>query len=313
MADDKKDKETDVPALTDEQLMALTPEQFGKLSQKQIDSIPDSELSAYITKNPSALDLTGLTGLTSQDLQGLEVLGNEAKAGNPGQSIGDVQETPTKSKTPAKTTTTAPATTTTTAPADPWAQLSDQLAASYASSINALNPIASGQTLASTDAAMSANADTMLGQSSTSPMAQYLNMNTQAAQAQSAGTVAAGAAESAANDVGSAQIAKGLQNLGAAEDQQMASAPYQQLLQSLAAEVPYHLSSGYTIPGLANAPAWLQSAETAAGVNSASSGTSLPGSTSTTKSLPSPTAVASPASTIQTSLDQPSYSFTQGQ
>ena len=198
---------------------------------------------------------------------------------------------------------------------NPWEDLTNQLVQSYAGSINALNPIASGQTLASTDAAMSSNAETMLGAGSGSPMAQYLNANTAAAQAQSAGTTAAVAAESAGNDAGSAQIGKALQGLGQAETQQMAGAPYQQLLQALAAEVPYKLSSG-TIPSLSGSEfskPWLTAAETAAGVPnvSATTGTSLPGAP--TPSLPNPTSVATPASPAQTQLDTPSYSFSQGQ
>ncbi len=199
---------------------------------------------------------------------------------------------------------------TSTAPVDPWTELTDQLVASYAGTINALNPVSSGQDIGAADKAMTASADSMLGASATSPMSQWLNANTQAAQSQGQATTSALAAESAADDTGSAQIAKAMQGLGTAESEQMAAAPYQQLLQSLASEVPYHLSEGYSIPALANAPSWLQAAETSAGVNAGTGGASVPGST---KTLPSPTAVATPASALQTNLDQPTYSFSQGQ
>ena len=130
----------------------------------------------------------------------------------------------------------------------PWEDLANQLVASYAGQIAALTPVANGTTAAGADATMSANAESMLGASANSPMAAWLNANTAAAQSQSQATQAASTAEEQAQQAGSAGIQKALVNLGTAEQEQMNAAPYQQLLSSLAADVPYKLLGGETLP-----------------------------------------------------------------
>lgn len=200
----------------------------------------------------------------------------------------------------------------TAAPAAPdrsFENLADAQANQYLAMTKALDPLTSGAALPGIDAAMSGNAETMLGASATSPVASWLNAQTQAAQAQGAGVTAAGAQVGKAEDANSALIAGGLKDMGVAEQDLMRAAPYQQLLSSLAASVPYHLASGYSIPGFttANQPEWLQQAEKNAGVTPtpASGGSTaaaqglLPAPNAQVASPPAPTTVPSGSATPQ--------------
>ena len=181
---------------------------------------------------------------------------------------------------------------------DAYQKLAENQAQQFLQTTKNLDPLTSGQALPAIEGTASANASQMLGASSTSPVSQWLNAQTSAAQAQNAPALAAEQQVAGAQDSAASLEAQGLTNMGAAEKQMMAAAPYQQLLQSLAQEVPYHLASGYSVPGMtqANTPQWLQQTEANVGVQSlpASSGSSsaakglLPPPTST-----SPTAISS--------------------
>ena len=130
---------------------------------------------------------------------------------------------------------------------DQYQQLADAQATQYLSMTKALDPLTSGQALPAIEGTAAANASQMLGQSSSSPVSQWLNQQTSAAQAQNAPAQAANAQVGVAQDYASTLLAGGLQNMGKAEDQMMQAAPYQQLLQSLAADVPYKLLGGETL------------------------------------------------------------------
>lgn len=181
---------------------------------------------------------------------------------------------------------------------DSYQALAEQQAQQYLQSTKNLDPLTSGAALPAIEGTASANASQMLGASSTSPVSQWLNAQTQAAQAQNAPALAAEQQVAGAQDQAAGLEAQGLTNMGQAEKQMMAAAPYQQLLASLAQEVPYHLASGYSVPGMtqANTPQWLQQTEANVGVQTlpASSGSSgaakglLPSPTTT-----SPTAISS--------------------
>lgn len=157
----------------------------------------------------------------------------------------------------------------TTAPTESaYEQLANQQADQYLAMTKSMDPLTSGYAIPSIDKNISSGAEAMLGQSSSSPISQWLNQQTAAAQAQYAPTEAANSQVAQAENSGEALVAKGLQGLGIAETEMMQSAPYDQLLNSLASEVPYHLAEGYSIPGLtaANTPSWLQQAEENVGV-----------------------------------------------
>jgi hypothetical protein len=130
-----------------------------------------------------------------------------------------------------------------------YQQLADAQANQYLQMTKALDPLTSGQALPAIEGTAAANASQMLGQSATSPVSQWLNAQTSAAQAQNAPAAAANAQVGVAQDYASTLLASGLQNMGKAENQMMQAAPYQQLLQSLAQDVPYKLLGGTeTIP-----------------------------------------------------------------
>lgn len=203
------------------------------------------------------------------------------------------ESTATGEPTTTKKTTTPPKLTTPTeTPQEQWEDLADQLTATYAQTIKSLDPVGGvAASNATNDADISAQAEADLGQSSTSPMAQWLNANTAATAAQSSATTAAEQAQVNAQDAGAAQIGNALQGLGQAEQKQMAAAPYQQLLQSLAADVPYQLLQGNTLKTVDQS---VQSAlnQIGLGPNSVSTGPSLPAAT------------VNPANPLQVSLDQ---------
>lgn len=179
----------------------------------------------------------------------------------------------------------------TTAP-NSYEQLADQQAAQYLQASKNLDPLTSGAQLPAIEGTAASNAAQMLGASSSSPVSQWLNAQTQAAQAQNAPAEAANQGVANAQQSAANLEATGLTNMGTAEKQMMAAAPYQQLLTSLAQEVPYHLASGYSVPGMtqANTPQWIQQIESNVGVQTlpASSGSSA----SAKGTLPSPTATS---------------------
>jgi hypothetical protein len=180
-----------------------------------------------------------------------------------------------------------PLATTTTPAESPWEQLAGSLVGSYQTAESALNALAAGgpQQAAQENAQMGAGAAAMLGQGSGGPAAQYFAQQSQAAQSQAQGAGLYGAEAQVAKDEQAASSLEqtGLKGLGTAEAAQAMGAPYQQLLSSLASEVPYHLASGYSIPALQNAPSWLTQAESATGVTPAAGtgagGAGLPGAT----------------------------------
>lgn len=131
---------------------------------------------------------------------------------------------------------------------DAYEKLADQQAQDYLQMTKTLEPLTSGATLPAIESTASQNASQMLGASSTSPVSQWLNAQTSAAQAQNAPALAAESQLSSAQDSAANLMASGIKNMGSAESQMMQAAPYQQLLSSLAADVPYKLLSGYTMP-----------------------------------------------------------------
>jgi hypothetical protein len=128
-----------------------------------------------------------------------------------------------------------------------YQQLADAQANQYLAMTKALDPLTSGAALPAIEANASQQASQMLGASASSPVSQWLNQQTQAAQAQNAPAQAANAQVGIAQDYASTLLAGGLENMGKAESQMMQAAPYQQLLQSLAADVPYKLLGGESL------------------------------------------------------------------
>lgn len=191
-------------------------------------------------------------------------------------------------------------------PQTEWEQLNDQLATSYGATIAALNPandsVASQN--AATDSSMSSDAEADLGQAGNSPMGQWLNAQNAAVASQSQATTAAEQAQVAAEDKGAGVIQNAIKGLGTAEQQQQTYAPYQQLLQSLAADVPYQLLSGNT---LSSVQSNVQNAIDQIGL-----GGKIP-LTDTSPNLPSPTTSASSNSALALSLATPSTNTSQGQ
>lgn len=206
---------------------------------------------------------------------------------SPGQSAADAagaQGNPKPFKGGGKTDPASPEST--------WEQLANDQAEQYLKDTQAIAPYASGTAIPSTDQAMASSAAALIGASSSSPISQWLNQQSKAAQAQYGPTEAAGANVEKAEQAGENLIAGGMQQMGQAETALMAAAPYQQLLSSLAAEVPYHLSEGYSFPGLTgqNVQGGIQSAEQYLGISTAGQGTGV-----TAPSLPAPT--TNPAAT----------------
>lgn len=152
-------------------------------------------------------------------------------------------------------------------PESAYEQLANAQADQYLQMEAKLQPLTSGATLPATESNMSQGAEAMLGQSATSPMAQWLNSQTSAAQAQNAPVEAANQAVSTAETQGQGLVASGLQQMGQAETAEIQAAPYTQLLTSLAADVPYKILGGYGQFNLAgitgkNVPEGLKAAET---------------------------------------------------
>jgi hypothetical protein len=149
---------------------------------------------------------------------------------------------------------------------DAYQQLADAQAQQYLQMTKNLDPLTSGAALPAIEGQAAANATQMLGQSASSPVGQWLNQQTAAAQAQNAPVAAAMAQTSAAQDNANQLVAGGLETMGKAEAQMMQAAPYQQLLSSLAADVPYKLLSGYTLPQIQST---LKTSEQALGLSTA--------------------------------------------
>jgi hypothetical protein len=147
-----------------------------------------------------------------------------------------------------------------------YQQLADAQANQYLQMTKNLDPLTSGASLPAIEATASDQASQMLGASATSPVSQWLNAQTQAAQAQNAPAAAAASQVAGAQDQAAQLEAAGLKNMGAAENQMMQAAPYQQLLQSLAQDVPYKLLSNYTIPEIQQS---MKSAESQLGLSTA--------------------------------------------
>lgn len=175
-----------------------------------------------------------------------------------------------------------------------YEQLANAQAEQYLQMTKNLDPLTSGSALTSVDSNMSQGAEAMLGTSSTSPISQWLKQQTDAAQAQYAPVAAANQGVAAAENQGQGLIASGLRQMGQAETAEMQAAPYSQLLQSLASEVPYKLFDNYNITNLTgpNVPQGLKLAETNLGLNAegqtGGSTPTLPAPTTSTPSITPP-------------------------
>lgn len=155
---------------------------------------------------------------------------------------------------------------------NPWEALTKQLTDQYSALLTEYQPTASGANQASMDKTISSQAEAMLGQGAGSPMAAWLDRTSGAAQAQGAGVTNAMANQANAAQTGAQGIQSSLTSMGKAETQQMAMAPYDQLLQALAGEVPYLLVKGNlpaSNPVVANAPPALNWIENQFGVTNA--------------------------------------------
>ena len=158
------------------------------------------------------------------------------------------------------------------AAANPWEALTKQLTDQYSALLTEYQPTASGANQASMDKTISSQAEAMLGQGAGSPMAAWLDRTSGAAQAQGAGVTNAMANQANAAQTGAQGIQSSLTSMGKAETQQLAMAPYDQLLQALAGEVPYLLVKGNlpaSNPVVANAPPALNWIENQFGVTNA--------------------------------------------
>lgn len=176
-------------------------------------------------------------------------------------------------------------------PESAYQQLADTQAQQYLDMTKALDPLTSGASLPVIESTASQNASQMLGASSTSPVSQWLNAQTQAAQAQNVPAGEAQAQVAAAQDQAAGNVATGLRNMGSAEAQMMQAAPYQQLLSSLAADVPYKLLSNFTVPQLMQST---QQAEQALGLVAGKS----TNPTVAAPQLPAPSPGALPSNTL---------------
>ena len=178
----------------------------------------------------------------------------------------------------------------------PWEDLSNKLANEYGTTIATLSPETS-QSIAATGGTTAGNAESLLGVSGSSGLGAWMDQMTAGASKEGAGVANAQAAQLKAEEGGEAGIKSAIQGLGKADDQQAAAAPYQQLLQALAAEVPYHLASGALQPSTTGNPLFgspiVTQAETAIGL------TGVPGSTSGGPTLGLPGAPGAPTTTTQ--------------
>jgi hypothetical protein len=190
-------------------------------------------------------------------------------------------------------------------------QIADAQADQYLSMAKALDPLASGATGAGVATASASGAASLLGQSSSSPIGQWLQQNTQAAQAQYAPVAAAESSVSAAENQATSLEAGALKGLGTAESEQMQAAPYTSLLNSLAAEVPYEMTKSY-VPAWASAPEWLKTAEAGAGVPGVSGQSTSGGTTASTGATPilaAPPVAANVTPSVTPGADQPAGGF----
>jgi hypothetical protein len=181
---------------------------------------------------------------------------------------------------------------TTAAPADnAYADIANQEASTIAGIMKQMAPTNVQQADENFMASGNAQAEADLGQSGNGAMARWLNANTAASEAQSAGVQALQGSQNAALQ----QSEKGLTSaevaLGAAVDKSAQAAPYTDMLSALISQVPYHFASGYNIPSQSHQPAWEQQVEKNVGINplQSSPGVTIPGATDKTISLPLPT------------------------
>jgi hypothetical protein len=193
----------------------------------------------------------------------------------------------------------------------PYEQLANAEANTYLQQWQGLQGLVSGQNLGAIDSQVSGQAMAMLGPNAQSGVGQWLSQQDKAAQAQSAGVTQAMGGLEQAEQAGQKLISQGMQEMGTAETDVMRAAPYQQLLQSLASAVPYHLSSGYSYPYITGkgAPAFITGAAANAAGNAPGSTTSAnpfgTAQSGTAPPLPYPTSAASPTSAISNALNQP--------
>jgi hypothetical protein len=182
-------------------------------------------------------------------------------------------------------------------PENPWAQLAEQTANELAGNTALMAQQASGATGDAAVAQADAQALNDLGQSQTSPMAQWLQQNAAEASAQNTGVANAEAAQEQSFQLGDAGIQKAIKGLGAATEASIQAAPYEQLLQGLVSSVPYTLSKGYGLPGFNDPkqlPNWLNQVMYQTG---ATAGNANAGAAANQGTLPAPTVAAQGVST----------------
>lgn len=159
------------------------------------------------------------------------------------------------------------------APESTWQQLADAQANQYLSATQNLAPLTTGSTISNIDSQMASGAEAMLGQSGGGAMDAWLKQQGSAAAAQYAPLQAAVGQEETAEQNAEKLEAGGIKNMGTAEASMIQVAPYQQLLSSLAADVPYKLLGGaygsYDIPGILgkNVPSGVETALNNLGVS----------------------------------------------
>lgn len=255
------------------------------------NDIPGTDFPANINDwTPAQREQVGqaLGVLNPTTISGLKVLAND-----PG---GDVTKADLKSEETGKDSTTGPTPPAAALPESPYVQLADAQADQYLQMTKNMDAQTSGYSAPSNQATVNSESEAMLGQSSTSPMAQWLKQQSANAAAQFAPVQAADSQVATAEDSAAKLEATGLQQLGTAEQAAFQAAPYQSLLNSLAAEVPYQLVKGY-LPGMKDVPTFIQQVEQNVGVPTAGQSTTSSG---TTPILPLPSTTSTTAQTLTT-------------
>jgi hypothetical protein len=185
-----------------------------------------------------------------------------------------------------------------------WEQLANAQAAQYLAGTQQLAPLTSGTGISNIDAQMASGAESMLGQSGGGAMAAWLNQQGAAAAVQYAPVQSAVNQEETAEQSAEKLEAGGLQQMGTAETAQIQEAPYQQLLQSLAADVPYKLLGNYGNFNLAGITG--QNIPSGIGLALQNLNVDTAGTTTNAPQLPSPTTAG--GGTSSTALTTPDTS-----
>ena len=165
-----------------------------------------------------------------------------------------------------------PASVPTTQPVNPYEEAANKMAQQYLDMISNLGKQTSQQSFEKMSDKGTADALALIGESSGSPSARYLDQQSKIAglESQSSGMTAAEQSLRDASNVGAMRQAQGMQEMGKAEATMMGVAQYQQLLNALSNEAYYNIYRGNTIPKVPNAPAGINAA--IEGVTAATSG-----------------------------------------